>query len=147
METKERVILNLSAKKIIKLPNFVEKNGELCVIEGGVNTAFDIKRVFTVSAPQDAIRGNHAHKKCSQFMVCVSGIIEVICDNGIEQTVYRLDTGSIGLNVEPGIWAKEKFVTENAVLMVLCDRHYEDEDYIHDYSEFISYKKSKMEKK
>jgi len=99
-----------------------------------------------VSALKGSIRGDHAHKKCSQFMVCVSGAIEVICDNGIEETTYQLDSPSAGLNVEPGVWAKEKYLTENAVLMVLCDRHYEKEDYIHSYNEFKTYTKIKMEK-
>jgi dTDP-4-dehydrorhamnose 3,5-epimerase-like enzyme len=99
-----------------------------------------------VSALKGSIRGEHAHKKCSQFMVCVSGAIEVTCDNGIEETTYQLDSPSTGLNVEPGIWAKEKYLTENAVLMVLCDRHYEKEDYIHSYNEFKTYTKIKMGK-
>jgi len=30
--------------------------------------------------------------------------------------------------------------------MVLCDRHYEKEDYIHSYNEFKTYIKIKMEK-
>jgi dTDP-4-dehydrorhamnose 3,5-epimerase-like enzyme len=138
---------NFSESKLMNLPYFVDKTGGLSVIEGGINMPFDILRVFTVSAPKDAIRGDHAHKKCSQFMVCVSGVIEIICDNGIEETIYQLDSPSIGLNVEPGIWAKEKYLTENAVLMVLCDMPYKNEDYIRDYNEFIIYKKSKMEKK
>lgn len=138
---------NFSASKLMNLPYFADKTGGLTAIEGGINTPFDILRVFTVSAPKDAIRGNHAHKKCSQFLVCVSGVIEVICDNGIEETIYQLDSPSTGLSVEPGIWAKEKYLTENAVLVVLCDRHYEDEDYIRDYNEFVIYKKLKMEKK
>ena len=79
-------------------------------------------------------------------MVYVSGAIEVTCDNGIEETTYQIDSPSTGLNVEPGIWAKEKYLTENAVLMVLCDRHYEREDYIHSYNEFKTYTKIKMGK-
>ena len=142
-----KAILMIESKEIIDLTYHANQTGGLCVIEGGVNAPFDILRVFTVSALKGSIRGNHAHKECSQFMVCVSGAIEVICDDGIEETIYQLDSPSIGLNVEPGIWAKEKYLTENAVLMVLCDRHYEEEDYMHNYNEFKTYIKMKKEKK
>ena len=123
-----------------------DQTGGLCAIEGGIDAPFDILRVFTVCALKGSVRGEHAHKKCSQFMVCVSGAIEITCDNGIEETTYLLDSPYAGLNVEPGVWAKEKYLTENAVLMVLCDRHYEKEDYIHSYNEFKTYTKIKMGK-
>ena len=128
---------------LIDLTYHTDQTGGLCAIEGGIDAPFDILRVFTVSALKGSIRGEHVHKKCSQFMVCVSGAIEVTCDNGIEETTYQLDSPSAGLNVKPGVWAKEKYLTENAVLMVLCDRHYEKEDYIHSYSEFKTYIKNK----
>ena len=138
---------NFSASNLMNLTYFVDKTGGLCAIEGGINTPFDILRVFTVSAPKDAIRGDHAHKKCSQFMVCVSGVIQITCDNGIEETIYQLDSPSVGLNVEPGIWSKEKYLTDGAVLVVLCDRHYEEEDYIRNYNEFKANTNNKNEKK
>jgi len=136
----------IKKENLIELPFHVDDRGRLVVIEGENNVPFSIQRVFSASAQAGEIRGNHAHKKCSQFMVCVSGAIEVICDNGIEETTYQLDSPSVGLNVEPGIWAKEKYLTENAVLVVLCDRHYEEEDYIHSYDEFKTYTKIKKEK-
>ena len=74
-------------------------------------------------------------------MVCVSGAIEVTCDNGLKETVYQLNSPSIALNVSSGIWTKEKYLTDNAVLMVLCDRYYEEDDYIHSYNEFKAYLK------
>ena len=98
---------------LIDLTYHTDQTGGLCAIEGGIDAPFDILRVFTVSALKGSIRGEHAHKKCSQFMVCVSGAIEVTCDNGIEETTYQLDSPSAGLNVKPGIWAREKYLTEN----------------------------------
>ena len=115
------------------------KTGGLCVVEGKIDTSFEIQRVFSVSAKAGDVRGDHAHKKCTQFMVCVSGAIEVTCDNGFKETIYQLNDPSIGLNVSNGIWTKEKYLTDNAVLMVLCDRYYEEDDYIHNYDDFKVY--------
>ena len=135
-------------KKIRKfrIKSFSKSTGKLIPISFNKQFPIKVKRIFFLYGKKNKIRGDHAHKKCSQFMVCVSGAIEVICDNGIEETTYQLDSPSAGLNVEPGVWAKEKYLTENAVLMVLCDRHYEKEDYIHSYNEFKTYTKIKMEK-
>ena len=46
---------------------------------------------------------------------------------------------SMGLLVPPGIWASEKYVDNAAVLMVLCDRGYEADDYIRDYNDFKNF--------
>lgn len=127
----------------IHFPVHRDKNGDLCVYECGQHVPFDIRRVFTVSARTGDIRGDHAHKKCTQLLVCVSGKIRVICDDGSAVTEYLLDNMGAGLLVPPGIWAKEEYMVDDAVLMVLCDRGYEAEDYIRDYIDFKSFLESK----
>jgi dTDP-4-dehydrorhamnose 3,5-epimerase-like enzyme len=82
------------------------------------------------------IRGDHAHKKCTQLLVCVSGQIRVICDTGLAKTEYILKDMENGLLIPPCIWATQEYATDDAVLMVLCDRGYEAEDYIRDPGEF-----------
>lgn len=111
----------------------------LCVYEGGQHVPFDIRRVFTVSAREGDTRGDHAHKQCTQLLICVSGKIRVSCDDGSFVTQHLLDNMGAGLLVPPGIWAKEEYVTDSAVLMVLCDRHYEVDDYIRDYNDFKTF--------
>ncbi len=113
-----------------------DDNGVLCVYECGLHVPFNIQRVFTVSAKAGDARGEHAHKKCTQLLICVTGSIRVSCDNGSTLSQYHLNDMSMGLIVPPGVWAKEEYITDNAVLMVLCDRNYEADDYIRDYNEF-----------
>jgi len=120
----------------IFFPRYLDPNGVLCVYESGQQVPFIIRRVFTVSAMGGDMRGDHAHKQCSQLLVCVSGQIRVICDNGLAVTHHLLDSMNCGLLVPPGIWAKEEYVTDGAILMVLCDRNYDEEDYIRDYNNF-----------
>lgn len=113
-----------------------DPNGMLCVYEGGQQVPFEIRRVFTVSAGAGDTRGDHAHKQCTQLLVCVSGKIRVSCDDGAVATQHLLDSMSTGLLVPPGIWARQEYLTDGAVLMVLCDRGYEAEDYLRDYNDF-----------
>lgn len=123
-------------EKIIQFEVHSNSSGNLCVYESDDGVPFDIKRIFTVMAKKNEIRGNHAHKICQQLLVCVSGEIEVICDDGLNQRIYRLSEMGKGLLIPPGIWASEKYINEGSVLMVLCDQAYEKNDYIFNYEEF-----------
>tara|TARA_B100000795_G_scaffold178503_1_gene135019 strand:+ start:57235 stop:57645 length:411 start_codon:yes stop_codon:yes gene_type:complete len=133
--------VSIKKKNLIELPLYEDNRGSLVVIEGEDIIPFSIKRVFIVNANVGEIRGEHAHKKCNQFMVCASGKIEVICSDGVTDIKYLLDSPSHGLHVPPGIWAKEQYLTNDAVLTVLCDRHYEKDDYINDYEEFLKFQR------
>ena len=123
-------------ERLIQFSLHGNDTGSLCAYDSSDLVPFDIKRVFTVIAKEHQIRGNHAHKKCTQLLVCVSGEIEVVCDNGSEKSVYLLSNMGQGLLIPAGIWASEKYICENSVLMVLCDRGYELDDYIHNYEDF-----------
>ena len=124
------------AEKIIKFEIHSNSTGNLCVYETGEKVPFDIKRIFTVTAKKNEIRGNHSHKICQQLLVCVSGEIEVACDDGLNQRIYRLSEMSKGLLIPAGIWASQKYIHADSVLMVLCDQSYDQCDYIFDYEEF-----------
>lgn len=121
----------MSKERLIKFPTYEASNGILSVYESIKKVPFDIKRVFVVSAKKGDVRGEHAHKKCSQILICISGKIRVLCNDGNVINYYTLDKISTGLLIPPRIWAKQEYEEENNILMVLCDRHYEQEDYIY----------------
>ena len=75
-------------------------------------------------------------------MICVSGAVDVICEDGHKQTAFVLDRRNLALLVPPGVWNTVKFRQHRSVLVVLCDRIYEPDDYIHDYDEFLSFRES-----
>ncbi|MBL4783989.1 MAG: FdtA/QdtA family cupin domain-containing protein [Cohaesibacteraceae bacterium] len=126
---------------LISLPHHSRDNGELVVMESG-NIPFSIARVFTVLADNGAIRGNHAHRHCSQFLHCTTGVIEVLCDDGEQEKTYILDSSDQGLFIPPGIWAQQIYKKENSILTVLCNKKYDEEDYLRDYSKFIDFRKN-----
>jgi dTDP-4-dehydrorhamnose 3,5-epimerase-like enzyme len=126
-----------------ELPCYEAENGELVVMEEATHVPFKIARVFSVCAPLGAVRGMHAHRSCAQFLVCVSGAIEVVCDDGNERQEIALDRPGLALLVPPSIWAEEIYRERGSVMVVLCDRKYEAEDYIRDYDEFKSFRASR----
>jgi dTDP-4-dehydrorhamnose 3,5-epimerase-like enzyme len=130
----------------ISLPHYFEDNGDLVVMEGMVNVPFQIARVFVVRAPDGAIRGQHAHRACTQFLTCPRGLIEVECDDGLLKASFMLGHPNTGLLVPPGIWSQQTYSGTSAALTVLCDSPFDEDDYIRDYDEFLAFRRRHSEK-
>jgi dTDP-4-dehydrorhamnose 3,5-epimerase-like enzyme len=132
----------LGDARLIALPRHARADGEVVVAEAAAQVPFQIRRMFALAAPAGAKRGRHAHRFCSQFMVCVSGAVDVLCEDGREQKTFMLDRHELALLVPPMIWNTVSFRDTNSVLVVLCDRPYEEHDYIRDYAEFLSFREA-----
>ena len=127
----------MESVKLLEFPIFEEDNGELVVFEENIEVIpFSIKRIFNVRSEKDSVRGKHAHRLCSQILICSNGSIQVTCDDSTKKEIYILDKPNYGLLVSPGIWAEQKYIKQNTSMTVICDRLYEAEDYISDYADF-----------
>ena len=127
---------NIHVVYIKKIKNI---NGILSVFEK--YKKFRIKRIFTITASKNSIRGQHAHKKCNQIFLVPKGKVEINLTNGITTKKVILSNKSNALHVGPMIWAKQKFLTSNSVLIVACDQNYLEKDYIRKYKSFLKFKK------
>jgi dTDP-4-dehydrorhamnose 3,5-epimerase-like enzyme len=136
------MVAHIQDVKLVKLPHHFEDNGDLVVMEELVHVPFLIARVFVVRAPDGAIRGQHAHRACTQFLTCPREVIEVECDDGERQAKFTLDHPNTGLLIPPGIWSQQTYLGKGAALTVLCDRKYEEEDYVREYDKFLSFRRS-----
>jgi dTDP-4-dehydrorhamnose 3,5-epimerase-like enzyme len=132
----------LREARLIELPRHARADGEVIVAEAAARVPFRIERMFALAAPAGAKRGRHAHRLCSQFMICVSGAVDVICEDGKTKHSFALDSRNRGLLVPPALWNAVEFRQNDSVLVVLCDRVYEAHDYIHDYADFLSFRES-----
>jgi hypothetical protein len=135
-------VSKLTEARLIHLPRHARKDGEVVVAEAAAQVPFRIERLFALTAPVGGRRGRHAHRLCSQFMICVSGAVEVVCEDGKKQQTFALNRRDRALLVPPGLWNTVEFLEGGSVLVVLCDRLYEADDYIHDYGEFLSFRES-----
>lgn len=127
----------MESVKLLEFPIFEEDSGELVVFEESITAIpFSIKRIFNVRSEKDSVRGKHAHRLCSQILICSNGSIQVTCDDSTNKEIYILDKPNYGLLVSPGIWAEQKYIKQNTSMTVICDRLYEAEDYISDYADF-----------
>ena len=125
--------------KTIELPYDFSDNGELVVAEGLNHVPFAIARFFIVKASANSVRGQHAHMQCSQFLICSYGEIQVICNDGMSSKIFLLNRNNFGLHIPCGIWSEQKYILNNSLLSVLCDKPYEESDYIRSYDEYKKY--------
>jgi dTDP-4-dehydrorhamnose 3,5-epimerase-like enzyme len=128
--------------RLIDLPRQARGDGEVVMAQAAAQVPFRIERMFALAAPAGAKRGRHAHRLCSQFMICVSGAVDVVCDDGGKKNTFALNRRNQALLVPPGLWNTVEFRQSESVLIVLCDRVYEADDYIRDYAEFLSFRES-----
>ena len=111
--------------------------GKLAAGEFGPEIPFAPKRYFMVfDVPGKEVRGEHAHRQCQQFLVCIRGSVSVVVDDGKASEEIELSEPNVGVLVPPMIWAVQYKYSADAVLLVFASEHYDAADYIRDYEEF-----------
>ena len=126
--------------KLIELPKITDPRGNLTVAEGAGVVPFDIKRAYWVyDVPGGESRGGHAHKRLRQLVVALSGSFTVTLDNGYERRTVLLNHPWQGLIIETNTWRTLDDFSSGAVCLVLASDHFEEDDYIYDYDDFLTY--------
>ena len=125
---------------MIELSKHHRPQGNISVVENGKDVLFDVKRAYYLyDVPGGESRGGHAHKKLKQFVIALSGSFHVTLDNGQERTTVLLNHPWQGLLIETNTWRTLDDFSSGAVCLVLASEHYDAEDYIEDYDEFLEY--------
>ena len=126
--------------KLIEFVDLGDERGKLVVIEGeGMDIPFDIKRVFYIyGSDSDVVRGQHANRETEFLLVNVGGISKVKIDNGQESQVIELNKPRMGLYLSAMLWKDMYDFSEDSVLLVLASRHYDANEYIRDYEEYLT---------
>ena len=128
----------ISDCKLIDLRKISDPRGNLTIIESNGDVPFDIKRVYYLyDVPGGEHRGAHAHKALYQLLIAASGSFSVTLDDGKEKITYNLKRPYYGLLIVPGIWRDLDDFSSGSVCLCLASEHYEREDYIRDYNDFI----------
>jgi len=136
-EVQERAV-GVRGVSVVKLPLVVDLRGSLSFAETGQFLPFTPQRYFLVfDVPSREVRGEHAHRTCHQFLVCIKGSCSVMVDDGQHRAEVLLDRPNLGVHVPPMVWATEYKYSADAVLLVLASDVYKAEDYIRDYDLFL----------
>lgn len=121
-----------------QLKAVADLRGRLSAGQFDEDIPFAVQRYFIVfDVPSKDVRGEHAHRRCEQFLVCVKGTVAVIVDDGDRREEILLDRPNLGLHVPPLVWCIQYKYSSDAVLLVFASDRYDPSDYIRDYDEFL----------
>lgn len=125
--------------RLHRMPRFMDLRGSLSVGEFERDLPFAPRRYFLVfGVPSRETRGEHAHRECHQFLVCVHGSVRVLVDDGRRRREFGLDAPDLGLHLPPMTWGTQYRYSADAVLLVFASHAYDPADYIRSYDEFLA---------
>ncbi len=144
MDNKHFLTSSIDDCDIINFDRHHHANGNITVVEDNDVIPLKIKRAFYIyDIPSGCDRGGHAHRNLYQLIVAISGCFDVSIDDGARQRRVTLNRPYQGLLVRPGVWSVLQNFSSGAVAMVLASEHYDESDYVRDYSEFLDLTKDK----
>ena len=123
---------------IINFKDFGDERGKLVVIEGNQAIPFDIKRVFYIYDSDDSVvRGKHANRESEFVLINVAGKSKVKITDGKEELIVELNKPMMGVYIPKMVWKDMYDFSKDSVLLVLASTHYDDNEYIRNYEEYI----------
>jgi dTDP-4-dehydrorhamnose 3,5-epimerase-like enzyme len=133
-------VFQINGLEIIQIPKIVDVRGNLAVIEGDL-LPFSLKRVyFLYDIPSGAYRGGHAHREQQEFLIAVSGSFKVVLqDRWGNKEKITLNKPNEGLLIPKMTWREIENFSSGAICLVVASEVYDENDYIRDFDEFLSY--------
>ena len=136
-----RVPLDVAGSAVYLMRRVMDARGSLTVGEVPTEVPFSPARYFAVfGVPSVELRGEHAHKRCQQFLICLHGSCRVLLDDGLSRCEVTLDRPDMGVFMPEMIWGTQYRYSPDAVLLVFASRPYEAEDYLRTYDDFLAEK-------
>lgn len=131
----------ISDIKLIEMKVFTRKFSSLTSVEYQNQIPWPIKRVFFIASEELDERGNHAHKKCHQALLCINGEVSVKCFDGENEVSINLEFLRNLMLVPPGIWLTINFQPGSSIAVLASDEYLE-EDYIRNLEDFQVFRRS-----
>ena len=122
-----------------KIEYFKDYRGTLGVLDFN-ELPFIPRRIYWITdASENITRGAHAHKLLNQVFLVLTGSVAIDIFKGSEKQSFNLIAEGPILMLEPGYWRNIKLLTPDSLLLVLCDREYEENDYIRDWEDYLEW--------
>ncbi len=128
----------ISDCQIINLGKKSSEKGSLTFAETNHNIPFEPKRVyFTYDIPAGAERGGHSHIQQYEIVIAASGSFDITLNDGKRSKTVFLNDPAKGLLIVPGIWRELINFSTGSIVLVLASDHFNEADYIREYTDFI----------
>jgi len=111
--------------------------GTLCVAEYEKHIPFVIQRIYSLyDMPKGITRGEHAHRKQDQFLICLVGSVELSTERSHGKQQFILSRPNEGVYFPPMTWVSIKVLEVPTICLVIASGPYDESDYIRDYTTF-----------
>lgn len=130
---------NMNKVKMLEFPQHGDERGHLVVVEGKQNIPFEIKRAFYIyGSDRDVVRGQHANRKTEFVLINVAGTSKVkVRDGEGNEAIFCLNRPHTGIYLPTMVWKEMYDFSADSVLLVLASEHYDTNEYIRNYNEFV----------
>ena len=125
--------------RMLEFPQRGDDRGHMVIVEGNQDIPFEIKRIFYIyGSVKNVIRGQHANLRSDFVLVNVAGKSKVkIKDGKGNEAIFSLNRPHTGLYIPRMTWKDMYDFSDDSVLLCLASEHYDSEEYIRNYDEFI----------
>ena len=133
-------------KKIrkFKIKSYSRFSGKLMPVNFDKKFPIKVKRIFFIYGKKNKSRGEHAHKKCSQFCIPIHGKMALTIETpNSKKSITLSHFSKTTLLVPPKYWCSVKFLEKNSILMVACDKYYDAYDYLESFDKYKEYLRKK----
>ena len=118
----------------------VQDDARLMIGEVNKHVPFPIRRFYTIDrCVSKLVRGQHAHKKTTQLIICLRGDFDLVLDDGEEKRTVHLTDSNQAVLIHPKVWHEMSELKEDTLILVLASSLYDESDYIRDYRTFLQF--------
>lgn len=136
----------LKLAEILDFPQKGDERGHLVIVESDKDVPFEIKRIFYIyGSDSTVVRGQHANKKSEFVLINVSGTSKVrVKDGRGNEAIFDLNRPHTGIYLPKMVWKDMYDFSPDSVLLCLSSEHYDPDEYIRDYDEFVKLVNKRM---
>jgi hypothetical protein len=128
--------------RTISFSKIHDDRGNLSFLESGNPVPFTIQRTYWIyDVPGGEVRGGHAFKEQQELIIALSGSFCVLVDDGQSKQTFSMNRSYYGLYLPTGLWRQMQNFSTNSLALVLSSTHYNVDDYIHEYNDFLTFRK------
>ncbi len=131
------MLTTLKDVKIIDIPKIEDNRGNLSFFESNNHIPFEIKRSYWIyDVPGGEKRGGHSFKTQKEFIIVLSGSLDLIINDGFNKKIFSLNRSYKGIYIPNGIWRNMENFSTNAVALVVSNTKFDENDYMRDFEQF-----------
>ena len=125
--------------RMLEFKEHGDERGYLVVVEGERDLPFKIQRLFYIyGSDSKVVRGQHANRNSEFVLINVAGTSKIKIKDGLgNEIIFCLNRPHTGVYLPAMVWKDMYDFSEDSVLLVLASEHYDPDEYIRDYDEFV----------